>query len=191
MYHHIEGKLVECFPGMVVLEAGGVGYELAVPLPTFEAIRGRPSAKLYARLVVRTESLKLFGFHSLEERRLFDLLTGVKGVGPAGALALLSLGSVGELCGAIVSGDVQKLRKAKRIGTKTAERIIVDLKETLREAKWAASDAGPSPLDDSLEALVSLGYSEREAAACVAAARKDLGPDAAVEEIVKHVLRAS
>jgi len=191
VYHHIEGKLVECFPGMVVIEAGGVGYELAVPLPTFEAIRGRPSAKLYTRLVVRPESQRLFGFYSPDERKLFDLLTGVKGVGPSGALALLSLGSVGELCGAIAAGDVQKLKRAKRVGTRTAERIIVDLKEILREGHWAARDQGVSACDDSLQALVSLGYSEREASAGIAEARKSLGPDAPVEEIVKHVLRAS
>jgi len=191
LLHHIEGKVVECAPGIVVIDAGGVGYEVAVSLTTYEAVRGHERARIFTRLSVRPDTMKLYGFHSAEERRLFDLLTQVKGLGPSGALSLLSGKSTSGLCADIAAGDVVALKRVKGIGAKTAERIVLELREKVADIVAAEGAEVRPGRDAAVDALVSLEFTRREAEKAVQAARKALGDEAAVEEIVRHSLRSS
>lgn len=191
MFHHIEGNVVECSPGVVVIDAAGVGYELTISLATYEAVRGRMRARVFTRLSVRSDAMKLYGFHSIEERRLFDLLTQVKGLGPSGALSLLSGKSTGNLCADIAAGDVIALKQVKGIGAKTAERIVVELREKVGEIASAEGLQVRPGRDAAVDALVSLEFTRNEAEKAVLAARKALGEEAPVEEIVRHSLRSS
>jgi len=193
LFHHIEGKVIDCSPGTVVIDAAGVGYEIAISLATYEAVRPREYALIYTRLSVRPDTLKLYGFHTMEERQLFDLLTQVKGLGPSGALSLLSGQATGELCRAIAAGDIAALKTIKGIGAKTAERIVVELREKVGDIAGAVDmDMRVRPgRDEAVDALVALEFAQRDAERIVAEVRKALGESAPVEEIIRHSLQRS
>ena len=131
MYDHIEGELVFKSPAQAVIAAGGVGYRFSIPISTFAALPDRGRAKLLTYLHVREDVLKLFGFASEKERKLFVRLIGVSGIGPGTAMAILNGLSVDEFRRAVAAEEVSTLCGVKGIGRKTAERVIVDLRREM------------------------------------------------------------
>jgi Holliday junction DNA helicase RuvA len=190
----LRGRLLEKRPNQVILDVGGVGYLVAVPLSTFAAL-GELHAEvtLLIHTHVREDALSLYGFLSAREKHLFELLLGASGVGPTLALKILSGMNVEELVPAIRGGDLARLTRIPGVGRKTAERMVVELKDKLEavaieaEKPAAASPAGVEA--DVKSALVNLGYDERTAEAAVAEARRRTGPSG-FEQLLRVTLSA-
>lgn len=164
MIAHIRGTLTEKEPARAVIEAAGVGYELLIPLSTYEKLpRVGQEAKLLAFHCVREDDELLFGFATAGEKELFSLLTGVSGVGPKIALAMLSGASLSELAMAIAAGDAKRLAAIKGVGKKTAEKICVELRDKVNAFAFSsasgASVATPV-MRDAISALRALGFNE-------------------------------
>ena len=164
--------MVEKEPTRVVIEAGGVGYELIIPLSAYERLpRTGEAAKLLAFHSVREDDETLYGFATEAERELFQKLIGVSGVGPKIAIAILSGASVGELSMAIAGGDSKRISAVKGVGKKTAEKICVELRDkvsALAAAEGLGRAAASPILADSLSALRALGFSEETASKMMA-----------------------
>ena len=188
MIGRLVGRLVSKHPPQVTLDVGGVGYELDVPMSTFYNLPAAgDTATLYTHLVVREDAHTLYGFASLEERSAFRQLIRISGIGARTALALLSGLSVAELAQAVATQDSARLTKVPGIGKKTAERLLLELKGKLAEALPGAGGAAPAgTAADILNALLALGYSEKEAAA----AAKTLPPGVTVAEGIRAALKA-
>jgi Holliday junction DNA helicase RuvA len=197
MITFLNGRVVEKQPTRAVLDVGGVGYELFIPLSSFDRL---PAVGDLCRVLthdhIREDAHVLFGFISEGERRMFELLLSVGGVGPKTALAALSGLSVRELKAAIAQGDVKRLTSISGVGRKIAERMIVDLRDKLSKGEALEAVAGVQELDesdiklrDAVMALISLGYKQVEARKMVAdiVADKD-GARLTVGEIVKKAL---
>ena len=176
----LRGRLLEKRPNQVILDVGGVGYLVAVPLSTFAAL-GELHAEvtLMIHTHVREDALALYGFLSAREKHFFELLLGASGVGPSLALKILSGMNVEDLVPAIRTGDLVRLTKIPGVGRKTAERIIVELKDRLEAiAKEVDKPAAPSPAGaeaDVQSALVNLGYDERTVDKAVSEAKRETG----------------
>ena len=191
MIAFIRGILVEKEPTRVVIEAGGVGYEVLVPLSTYEKLpRTGSETKLLTYHCVREDDEILFGFWSDDEKAMFAKLTSVSGVGPKIALAILSGSSIAELSMSIAGGDFKRISAIKGVGKKTAEKICVELKDKVGEFAFSGSDGGPgrtaSPvMRDALAALRALGFNEETSAKMVAdVLAKDPEIDS-IEQIIK------
>ena len=174
MIAYVRGVLVEKSPTRAIVEAAGVGYELLIPISTYERLpREGSEAKLLAVHCVREDDEMLFGFSTADERELFVKLMGVSGVGPKIALAILSGASVGELALAISSGDAKRLAAVKGIGKKTAEKICVELKDKVDALAFAARGGGGTvalPIAaDAVAALRALGFNDETSAKMVSA----------------------
>ena len=189
MIAYIRGTLVEKEPTRAVIEAGGVGYELLVPLSTYEKLpRTGNEAKLLAYHCVREDDEILFGFATDDEKAMFAKLTSVSGVGPKIALAILSGSSIAELAMSIAGGDFKRISAIKGVGKKTAEKICVELKDKVSEFAFsgrAGADA-PAPIaKDAVAALRALGFNEETSSKMVAdVLAKNPGVDS-VETIIK------
>ncbi len=196
MYHHVSGKLVSKTPALVVVDCAGVGYEMTVPLSTYEKLPGEGApVRLLTHLVVREDAHRLFGFLTSDERELFRLLIGVNGIGPMLATAVLSGTSVETVKQAVMTGDAAMLRKIRGIGAKTAERMVLELKGPIsrmgvRVGAGGVPTGGGGALD-AVAGLVSLGFSRARAEESVALARKKLGADASVESLVREALKST
>jgi len=188
MIGRLAGTLVEKAPPQLLVDVGGVAYEVDVPMSTFYNLPplGEP-VTLLTHLVVREDAHLLYGFLTREERSTFLLLVKISGVAPRTALAILSGLSVAELSQAVAMQEGGRLVKVPGIGKKTAERLLLELKGKLGDAVTAPQQQpGASAQGDVLQALVALGYSDREAAAAL----KALPPDVSVSEGIKLALRA-
>ena len=197
MISFLRGTVVELLPTRLVIEVAGVGYDVLIPLSTYDKLpQPGQTAKVLTHLQVREDAHVLFGFATAEERDLFQLLVNnVSGVGPKLALAVLNGIAPVAFRGAVVAGDIAALSKLKGVGKKTAERIIVELRDKVGvSAAWEAASAqqGLSPeeqhVNDAVLALISLGYKQAEAHKTVRAIR-DAQPKATVEELVKEALK--
>jgi holliday junction DNA helicase RuvA len=190
----LRGRLLEKRPNQVILDVGGVGYLVAVPLSTFAAL-GELHAEvtLLIHTHVREDVLSLYGFLSAREKHLFELLLGASGVGPTLALKILSGMNVEELVPAIRGGDLARLTKIPGVGRKTAERMVVELKDKLEAVAIEAerpAPASPAGVEaDVKSALINLGYDERTAEAAVAEARRRTGPSG-FEQLLRVTLSA-
>ncbi len=176
----LRGRLLDKRPNQVILDVGGVGYLVAVPLSTFAALGDlHAEVTLLIHTHVREDSLALYGFLSAREKHLFELLLGASGVGPTLALKILSGMNVEELVPAIRSGDLARLTKIPGVGRKTAERMVVELKDKLAAVVIETEKAAPSsPAGveaDAKSALLNLGYDERAADAALAEAKREAG----------------
>lgn len=194
MIHHIEGVLEEKPPGRLVVDVAGVGFEIHVSDATWHdaGIRGG-RVRVLTHLVVREDQWSLYGFRREDERTLFRLLLDVQGVGPKLALATLSGLTAERLRQAIATGDVATLSTVSGIGKKTAQRMVVDLKDKLAPLAEAAIDAVPGFAaeeegDDAVDALMTLGYSRQVAREAVRGTRA-VHADLPLEEIVRDALR--
>jgi Holliday junction DNA helicase RuvA len=168
MIARLKGTLISKSPASVLLEVAGVGYQVAVPLSTFSKL-GPPGqeAVLLTYLAVRENALELYGFATPAEKEMFELMLGVTGIGPKLALAVLSGAEVHLLRRAIASGDVDLLTTVPGIGRKTAQRILVELREKMGEAWQESAVPQPPGAGDAVDALVALGYPRASAAAHV------------------------
>ncbi len=196
MIAFIEGILVEKAPGRIVINVGGVGYEIFIPLSSYDRL---PAEKSPCRILtydhIREDTHALYGFMTVAERRMFLLLIGVSGIGPKLAMTVLSGLSVKELKASIAQADVKRLSSVSGIGKKTAERLVVELKDKLTEGEALEAITGgpePSPADsktrDAILALISLGYKQADAQSRVLAVRPSAGPDTTVEDLVRKAL---
>lgn len=189
MIASVSGKVLVRRPDHVVVDAGGVGYRLAVSAETLKAVpaAGR-SATLHSHLVAREDSLQLYGFSSEEERDLFLNLISVSGVGPKVALAVLSGGAPRELVRAIAGGDAKRFQAAPGIGKRTAERIIVELREKvggeLADATGPTSTGDADPRAEARDGLLGLGYTPAEAERLL-----DRAEGESAEELIGTALR--
>jgi len=191
MIAYIRGTIVEKEPTRIVVEAAGVGYELLVPLSTYEKLpRTGSEVKVLTYHCVREDDEILFGFATEDEKGLFAQLTSVSGVGPKIAIAILSGSSVGELAMAIAGGDAKRLAAIKGVGKKTAEKICVELRDKVKEFVFAgrAESAGSPVVRDAVAALRALGFNEETSSKMVAdVLAKDPSADN-VEKIIKLAL---
>lgn len=198
MYEFIRGKVHTALPGVAVLDVGGVGYRLLVPISTSSSLKPGTEATLLVFHTINTEQgeERLFGFATEQERRLFKLLLEVKGIGPAIALQVLCAADAERLIELIANADVAALKRFKGIGPKSAERMVTELRD--RVAPWAkgaaASGAAPaikpdSPAADAVMALLALGYPAHKSEEAVRKATGKLGEDAGTEEIVRRALQ--
>lgn len=188
MIGRLSGRLAAKHPPQVLLDVAGVAYELDVPMSTFYGLpaTGEP-VTLHTHLVVREDAHTLYGFATLEERAAFRQLIRISGIGARTALAVLSGLSVTDLAHAVAMQETGRLTKVPGIGKKTAERLLLELKGKLAEAIPAsgAAAAPGSNAADILNALVSLGYSEKEALAAI----KGLAPGVAVADGIRQALK--
>ena len=186
MIGHLRGKLLASSPEVIVLDVGGVGYEVWVPLSTYYEVERAATGEigLHVRTVVRDDSLTLYGFWTERERLLFDKLLGVGGIGPKLARLILSTPPE-DLLAALAAGDVARLTRTPGVGKKTAERMVVELKDKVQELTADLPEVAATPTDsDLVEALVSLGYKKRDAEAAATAATDEL-PDAPFHELLR------
>jgi Holliday junction DNA helicase RuvA len=201
MITFLQGKLVEALPTQVVVDVNGVGYEALIPLSSFDKLpQPGETVKLLTQLVVREDAHILYGFASAAERDLFRLLVNsVSGIGPKTALNILSGVSVMAFRGAVAGGDVKALSQISGVGKKTAERIIVELRDKIGPASagWEAASAQRSlspedqKLNDAVLALMALGFRQIDAHDAVRAASRNagLGAKATVEDLVRACLK--
>ena len=205
MISYIKGTLADVFTDRIVVENQGIGYEILVP----GSLTGRmpligEEVQLYTYLYVREDALMLYGFFTRDDLHVFKLLIGVSGIGPKGALAILSVISPNELRLAVAVEDAKLIATAPGIGLKTAKKLIIELKDKLKEAETEPSasttaasaeggtNGGGSSFQEfqqeAIEALAALGYGRSEAATAVRKAAKSLGDTADVEMLLRQAL---
>ena len=191
MYDYLRGEIAEIAPTYAVIDCGGVGYCVNISLNTYTAIQNLREAKLFVYEAIREDAYTLFGFRDKQEREMFELLISVSGVGPNTARMILSSLTVDDLMSVIASGNSGMLKSVKGIGAKTAQRIIVDLKDKVTGVGGAAAVAeqgNGEAYDEAVAALIMLGFTR-------AAVQKTVGkllreqPTLKVEEIIKMALK--
>lgn len=197
MIEYVKGSLADITPAYAVIEANGVGYGLNISLNTYSAIQGKKETKLWVYEAIREDAYVLFGFSTKQERDMFLLLITVSGVGANTARVILSEMTVNELCNVISTGNERVLKGVKGIGLKTAQRIIVDLKDKILSSGVAQqiSVAGGSQStvdygvrDEAVGALTMLGFSPAPSAKVVMVILKE-NPDMPVEQVIKQALK--
>ncbi|MDR4505917.1 MAG: Holliday junction branch migration protein RuvA [Candidatus Scalindua sp.] len=193
MFDYILGLIVEKTPSALIIEANGIGYKIHIPLSTYERITEQEDAKIFTKLFIKDDEIKIYGFFSHEERSLFDLLLSVNSVGPNMALTILSGSTVGQFKDMVLGNDLRALQKIKGIGRKTAERIILELKETIQsivpEAVSLVGMQKASVVSDAIMALIALGYSRPVAEKAVKSASEDFTITDGVELLIKESLK--
>jgi len=185
VYEFIDGAVVSREDGAVVLEAGGIGYRLAVSASTRAAVPPEGHFRLFTHYLVREDRAELFGFATQPERHLFRQLLAVSGVGPAAALGLLSAYDAAVLASHIASGESTLLTRVKGIGKRTSERVIVELRDKLAKGVPASAGGGGGNRTDAILALCSLGLPRAEAERRITNVKGDLD----VEELVRQALK--
>jgi len=194
VYHHVSGTLKQLSPGEAVVEASGVGYRIAVPLSTSERLPSPGSTcTLLTSLVVRDNSMTLYGFLTEAERRCFERLLGVNRVGPSVAMSVLSGASVADIADAITSGNHALLGHARGVGPKTAERIVRELRSfgpdlQVIVGREAGREVAALP-DEAIAGLMTLGFSRSEAERYIRQARQAVGSDASPGELIAYACR--
>ena len=196
MIEYIRGELVETTPALAVIDCNGIGYGIHISLNTYSAIQGKKSIKLYIYEAIREDAHVLFGFSTKQERELFLLLISVSGIGGNTARMILSALSPAELCNVISSGNDKLLKSVKGIGLKTAQRIIVDLKdkisstgvETVSDSMLSLSPTHSEVHDEAIAALTMLGFAQAPSQKVVTAILKE-EPNATVEQVIKWALK--
>jgi holliday junction DNA helicase RuvA len=192
MYDYIKGKLVEKNPAYAVVEANGIGYLLNISLHTYSLLKEDENCILYAHLAVREDAMLLFGFADTEERELFRQLITVSGVGTNTARMILSSLSPDEVCQAIVSGNAPALQRIKGIGAKTAQRIIIDLKDKLSKELIPHENLGilhNTKKNEALSGLIILGFQKSVAEKALNKAIETEGSALSVEQLIRHALK--
>ena len=198
MITFLHGKLVEALPTQVTIDVNGVGYAVLIPLSSFNKLPAPGSAlRLLTHLAVREDAHVLYGFVTAAEREMFRLLINtVSGIGPKIALNVLSGMNVTAFRGAVAAGDVRSLSQISGIGKKTAERIVVELRDKIGAAgAWEAGSAdrtlsaADQKVNDAVLALMALGFKQVDAGEAVRGAQAVLGPEAALEDLVRAALK--
>ena len=195
MIEYIQGEVAEITPAQAVLDCHGVGYGINISLNTYSVIQSRKSTKLYIYEAIREDAHVLYGFATKQERELFLLLISVSGIGGNTARMILSALSPAELCSVISSGNDKLLKTVKGIGLKTAQRIIVDLKDKIATtgietsgSELFAAPANTEIHDEAVAALTMLGFAQAPSQKAVTAILKE-EPTAPVEKVIKLALK--
>lgn len=198
MITFVEGTLEEVLPSMIVVNAGGIGYQILIPLSSYSKLPAQGSRiRVLTHHHVREDAQILYGFSSAEERDLFRLLMAhVSGVGPKLALAILSGMAVDQFKSAVVTSDLAAISRISGVGKKTAERVVLELKDKLGvAAEWEAASRENAPtgierhLHDAVLALISLGYKQVDAHKAVKAVLPKLSSGSSVEDVVREALK--
>lgn len=200
MFSYIKGELTEAEAGFIVVETGGIGYRIAVPVSLLDDLPPLGNqVKVYTHLYIKEDIMALYGFFTKEDLTVFRLLLGVSGIGPKGALGILAAISPDDLRFAVLSGDVKSISRAPGIGTKTAQRLIIELKDKLNlqeafeikaghEAARASKGKGKDDQrSEAVQALTALGYSLTDATRAVRGVEN--AKELSTEEILKEALK--
>ena len=192
MIAHLFGKITEKLPTSVIIDVHGIGFELILSTPDAERINLGDEVKFYTHHALRENAEDLYGFTSLAAKKLFEMLISVNGIGPKAAISILSLGTPEEVRNAIANTDATFISKAAGVGKKSAERVIVDLRDKVglpshygaTETKFTI-EVPVGPADEALDALIALGFPLKEAAAALA----EVDPSLPVEERIRLALK--
>ncbi|MBR5455497.1 MAG: Holliday junction branch migration protein RuvA [Bacteroidaceae bacterium] len=194
MIEYLKGEIAELTPATAIIECGGVGYETSITLNTYSALQGKKESKLYIHEVIREDAHLLYAFSNRQERELFLQLLSVSGIGGNTARTILSAFTVNELCEAIATGNEVAIKSVKGIGLKTAQRLIVDLKDKISNigsasaATSAKVSADTEVLEGAVAALVMLGFPSTAANKAVQSIIKN-EPGATIEQVIKLALK--
>lgn len=193
MYEYIKGTLEELNPAEAIVECHGIGYQIQISVNTYEKLRGNREVRLYLHHYIREDEETLYGFYDKEERRIFTLLISVSGIGPNTARMVLSSLTADEVTTAVASGDVNRIKAVKGIGLKTAQKVIIELKDKISKGSGAALDLssggqGAVNTEEACSALVMLGFTKNAVEKAVASiVRKE--PGLSLEDIIKKALK--
>lgn len=195
MFYHINGKVTAIEPNLAVIDCWGIGFALSVSVNTLSHLQIGENAKLFTYEHIREDTFELFGFFDKQEKRCFEMLIGVSGVGPKAAISILSSATPEALAMAVISGDEKALTAVPGIGKKIAQRILLELKDKIAKetsglamgvGAASAVPIGGSKLSDAVSALAVLGYSSSE----ITVVMKDIDiENTALEDIIKQALR--
>lgn len=194
MIAQLNGKFLVLTPTMLVLDVQGVGYELHISLHTYAALQGKQQSWVHTYLKVSEDAMTMYGFADAEEKEMFIRLIGISGVGAATARMMLSSLRPAEIAAAILAGDARQLERVKGIGKKTAERLVLELRDKINRPV-AGSLATPLPAhntvwNDALDALMSLGIQRAQADMAVRKLQAQQPETTSVEDIIKQVLKS-
>lgn len=190
MIGYLRGRLLQSSPETVLLDVGGVGYEVHVTVPTFVALErsGEEQVALHVHTHLKEDGIALYGFATEAEKRLFEKLLGVTGIGPRLARVILSGMAAPDLVSALKSADTARLARIPGVGRKTSERLVLELRDRLEGLAAAAPPAATDRADDAVSALVNLGYKPAAAQTAVAAIREET-PEIPFEELLRKSLK--
>ena len=193
MIDYIKGQIAELTPTAVVVECCGIGYNILISLQTYEALQGKADTKVYIHHYLREDEELYYGFATRDERELFRLLISVSGIGASIARMLLSSLTCEELRSAILSEDIHKIKSVKGIGVKSAQRLVLELKDKIVKGDGVDTPAlfttgNPAVVDEATNALVMLGFSKANIAKVMPGLLKD-NPSARVEDLIKAALQ--
>jgi len=193
MIDYIKGQIAELNPTAVVVECYGVGYNILISLQTYEALQGKADAKVYIHHYLREDEELYYGFATRDERELFRLLISVSGIGASIARMLLSSLTCEELRSAILSEDIHKIKSVKGIGVKSAQRLVLELKDKIVKGEGADGPAlfstgNPAVVDEATNALVMLGFTKANIAKVMPSLLKE-NPSPKVEDLIKSALQ--
>ena len=193
MIDYIKGKIIELTPTDMVLECYGIGYKILISLQTYESLNGKTESTIYIHHYLREDEELYYGFATKDERELFRLLIGVSGVGAATARMMLSSLTTEEIKNAIIAEDLNKIKSIKGIGTKSAQRLILELKDKIVKGGGSDSPAlfsstSNPATDEAVTALVMLGFTKANVTKAVTAVLKEK-PGASLEDIIKLALK--
>lgn len=189
MIGHLTGKIISSKPTQILLDVNGVGYTVKISINTFEKLTGKNIVSLFIYTNVKEDSITLFGFYSESEKEMFELLISISGVGPKSALSLLSGISTDDLKHAIITNNIERIVAVPGIGRKTAERLILELKNKVRDIKEEGiSSTKPSMQKEAISALTTLGYNLSSSEKAVHKILSEL-PECSLEELIKKSLK--
>ena len=189
MIGYLKGKIISSKPTHILLDVNGVGYTIRISINTFERISGKETVSLYIHTNVKEDAITLFGFYSEAEKEMFELLISINGVGPKSALSLLSGISTDDLKQAIITNNIERIVAVPGIGRKTAERLILELKNKVSEIKEEGIvSAKPSLQKEAVSALTTLGYNLTSSEKAVNKILSEL-PNCSLEDLIKRSLK--
>lgn len=197
MIGYLSGEITIVDPTLILVDVGGIGYEVKISLSTFSKLKDLKKGKVFTYLHVKEDAHTLYGFHSPDEKSLFVKLISISGVGPSTAILMLSSMSVGEIQESIASEDVATIKRVKGIGTKTAERIVLELKDKIRKEIGGDRiiDVVPESFniirEEALIALVTLGIQKSMAEKSINLILKNAEKDVTLEEVIKQALKTA
>ena len=189
MIAQLNGRLIEKSPTELIIDCGGVGYEVKISLNSYSLISSDEKIRIYIKMIVREDAQLLYGFMTTDEREMFNHLISVSGIGPNTAMIMLSSLQTGEIAQAIQGEDVRTIQSIKGIGAKTAQRVIIDLKDKMLKMAFSTENISGSDNTarfEALSALVSLGFDKKSADKAL---DKVTDPEASVESLIKGALK--